>query len=381
MVELKPECDVFANTGCAAGQKCTVGTQNGTPRNLCFADRAITVGEGAVCMSVADGSGRTGDNCAPGLICLDFPGDGPHCRKPCFVRAHCAGGQACVLTTPTSTQHDDRRRHALPARVRQRRRLRSRRADRLHRRAPLLAVAARRRRPRRHLPHVARHAAWRATRATQQAGAVLARLPLRRLRLLPSLLLLRCARRRRHRRRRQIAPRAKARAGASASPDRSTESAEPSKCARSSCENMGAPRSSPSKNCPSRTPGRGEVRVRVAAVAMNHLDIWVRNGLPHLKLEYPFRLGADVAGTVDELGPGVRGVAVGDEVVVNPGHSCGRCRECLSGRDNLCRWFRLMGEDIVRAATASRSWCRRRTSCRSRSRSRSPTPPRCRRRS
>ncbi|HEX9101644.1 MAG TPA: alcohol dehydrogenase catalytic domain-containing protein, partial [Polyangia bacterium] len=92
--------------------------------------------------------------------------------------------------------------------------------------------------------------------------------------------------------------------------------------------------------------GPGEVRVRVAAVAVNHLDIWVRNGLPHLKLEYPFRLGADVAGTVDEVGPGVRGVAAGDEIVVNPGQSCGRCRECLSGRDNLCRWFRLMGEDI-----------------------------------
>lgn len=92
--------------------------------------------------------------------------------------------------------------------------------------------------------------------------------------------------------------------------------------------------------------GPGEVRVRVAAVAMNHLDLWVRNGLPHLKLEYPFRLGADVAGTVDELGPGVRGVAVGDEIVVNPGHSCGRCRDCLSGRDNLCRHYRLMGEDL-----------------------------------
>jgi len=95
--------------------------------------------------------------------------------------------------------------------------------------------------------------------------------------------------------------------------------------------------------------GPGQVRVRVAAVAMNHLDIWVRNGLPHLKLEYPFRLGADVAGTVDEVGPGTSGVnrvAVGDEVVVNPGHSCGRCKECLSGRDNLCRWYRLMGEDM-----------------------------------
>ncbi|MGZ3406147.1 MAG: zinc-binding dehydrogenase, partial [Polyangia bacterium] len=92
--------------------------------------------------------------------------------------------------------------------------------------------------------------------------------------------------------------------------------------------------------------GPGEVRVRVAAVAVNHLDLWVRKGLPHLKLEYPFRLGADVAGTVDEVGPAVRGVAVGDEVVVNPGHSCGRCQECLSGRDNLCRWYRLMGEDM-----------------------------------
>jgi NADPH:quinone reductase-like Zn-dependent oxidoreductase len=91
--------------------------------------------------------------------------------------------------------------------------------------------------------------------------------------------------------------------------------------------------------------GPGEVRVRVRAVAMNHVDLWVRRGLPHLKLQYPFLLGADVAGTVDALGPGVTGLAVGDEIVVNPGHSCGRCRECLSGRDNLCRHFELMGED------------------------------------
>jgi NADPH:quinone reductase-like Zn-dependent oxidoreductase len=91
--------------------------------------------------------------------------------------------------------------------------------------------------------------------------------------------------------------------------------------------------------------GPGQVRVRVAAVAMNHLDLWVRRGLPHLKLSYPFLLGADVAGTIDQLGAGVSGVRVGDEVVVNPGHSCGRCRECLSGRDNLCRWYELMGED------------------------------------
>src|SRR5262249_31968350 len=92
-------------------------------------------------------------------------------------------------------------------------------------------------------------------------------------------------------------------------------------------------------------PGPGEVRVRVAAVAMNHVDLWVRKGLPHLKLQYPFLLGADVAGTVDELGPGVSGVGTGDEIVVNPGPSWGRCRDCLSGRDNPCRWFQLLGED------------------------------------
>jgi NADPH:quinone reductase-like Zn-dependent oxidoreductase len=96
---------------------------------------------------------------------------------------------------------------------------------------------------------------------------------------------------------------------------------------------------------PEPEPGPGEVRVRVGAVALNHVDLWVRRGLPHLKLTYPFLLGADVAGTVDALGAGVTGVAVGDEIIVNPGHSCGRCRECLSGRDNLCRHFELMGED------------------------------------
>ncbi len=91
--------------------------------------------------------------------------------------------------------------------------------------------------------------------------------------------------------------------------------------------------------------GPGEVRVRVEAVALNHVDVWVRRGLPHLKLQYPFLLGADVAGVVDAVGAGVTHVKIGDAIVVNPGHSCGRCRECLSGRDNLCRWFQLMGED------------------------------------
>src|SRR5205823_1416085 len=52
----------------------------------------------------------------------------------------------------------------------------------------------------------------------------------------------------------------------------------------------------------------------------------------------------DIAGTVDGIGPGVRGVADGDEVVCNPGVSCGRCRDCLSGHDNLCRDYGILGE-------------------------------------
>jgi NADPH:quinone reductase-like Zn-dependent oxidoreductase len=96
---------------------------------------------------------------------------------------------------------------------------------------------------------------------------------------------------------------------------------------------------------PDPTPRAGEVRVKVGAVALNHVDVWVRRGLPHLKLAYPHLLGADVAGTVDALGEGVTGLAVGDEIVVNPVFSCDRCRECLSGRHTLCRHFELMGED------------------------------------
>src|SRR5262249_19639302 len=61
-------------------------------------------------------------------------------------------------------------------------------------------------------------------------------------------------------------------------------------------------------------PGPCQVRVRVHAVAMNHMDLWVRRGGPAFKLQYPHRLGCDIAGVVEELGPGARGVAVGDRV-------------------------------------------------------------------
>lgn len=91
-------------------------------------------------------------------------------------------------------------------------------------------------------------------------------------------------------------------------------------------------------------PAPGTVRVRVRAVALNHLDVWVRKGVPGHTFPLPIVPGCDVAGTVDALGAGVSGAAVGDAVVVGPGLSCGTCRPCRSGREHLCRSYGILGE-------------------------------------
>jgi NADPH:quinone reductase-like Zn-dependent oxidoreductase len=95
------------------------------------------------------------------------------------------------------------------------------------------------------------------------------------------------------------------------------------------------------------TPTAKEVRVRVKAVALNHLDVWVRKGWPGLKLPLPHVLGSDVAGVIDALGSEVTDLAVGAEVVVNPGLSCGACERCLAGDDVLCRKYQIIGEDLA----------------------------------
>lgn len=89
-----------------------------------------------------------------------------------------------------------------------------------------------------------------------------------------------------------------------------------------------------------------EVRVCVRAVAINHLDIWVRQGWPGLRLEMPHVLGSDIAGVVDSVGSEVTDLSVGTEVLVNPGLSCGVCEKCLSGDDVLCRHYQIIGEDV-----------------------------------
>ncbi|GAB5603840.1 zinc-binding dehydrogenase [Thermus sp. FJN-A] len=95
---------------------------------------------------------------------------------------------------------------------------------------------------------------------------------------------------------------------------------------------------------PTPEPGPKEVRLRVKAAALNHLDIWVRKGVASPKLPLPHVLGADASGVVEAVGPGVTAFAPGDEVVVNPGLSCGHCERCLAGEDNLCPRYQILGE-------------------------------------
>lgn len=95
---------------------------------------------------------------------------------------------------------------------------------------------------------------------------------------------------------------------------------------------------------PDPVPGPREVLVRVRAVAVNHLDVWVRKGVPGHTFPLPMVPGCDVAGTVAALGPGAEGCAPGDAVVLGPGVSCGRCEACRSGEDPLCREYGILGE-------------------------------------
>ncbi len=88
----------------------------------------------------------------------------------------------------------------------------------------------------------------------------------------------------------------------------------------------------------------GQVRVRVRACALNHLDLWIRKGLPTLKLRYPHILGADGAGIVEKLGDETTGWKTGDEVIIHPMISCGKCSECKTGNEALCVGHQILGE-------------------------------------
>lgn len=94
---------------------------------------------------------------------------------------------------------------------------------------------------------------------------------------------------------------------------------------------------------PEPTIGARDVLVRVRACALNHLDIWVRRGMPGVKIPLPHIDGCDIAGEVAKIGADVTNVRVGDRVVLSPGVSCGQCDQCLAGKDNQCRQYSLLG--------------------------------------
>jgi len=100
---------------------------------------------------------------------------------------------------------------------------------------------------------------------------------------------------------------------------------------------------------PDPTPGLGEAVVEVKAAAINHLDIFVRRGIPGHTLPLPHIPGSDGAGVIAAIGPGVTGLAVGDRVVINPGIGCDTCEFCVEGEPSLCARYRIMGEQFAGA--------------------------------
>ncbi len=91
------------------------------------------------------------------------------------------------------------------------------------------------------------------------------------------------------------------------------------------------------------TPAPNDVLVRVKACALNHLDIWIRQGNPAYPLPLPHVSGSDIAGVVEQVGSQVQDVAVGTRVFISPGISCWQCEACLAGRDNFCKSYHLVG--------------------------------------
>ena len=95
---------------------------------------------------------------------------------------------------------------------------------------------------------------------------------------------------------------------------------------------------------PDPQPRKNEVLVRVRACSLNHLDIWVRKGLPGVKL--PHILGSDIAGEVLQVGEYVGGFKPGQRVLLSPMHFCGHCAKCVAGLQNQCPEFTVVGNAV-----------------------------------
>ena len=98
------------------------------------------------------------------------------------------------------------------------------------------------------------------------------------------------------------------------------------------------------EDTPDPIPRKDEVLIGVRACALNHLDIWVRRGLPGVKL--PHILGSDVAGEIVQVGEYVTGFKPGQRVLLAPMHFCNHCEKCVAGLQNQCRQFTVRGNGV-----------------------------------
>src|SRR5436853_1882507 len=83
-------------------------------------------------------------------------------------------------------------------------------------------------------------------------------------------------------------------------------------------------------------PAAGEVQIRVKAIGLNHLDVWGWRGMAFAKRKLPLVVGVEAAGEIVSAGSGVTSLKPGDRVVAYGGLTCGTCKACREGRDNLC---------------------------------------------
>lgn len=99
-------------------------------------------------------------------------------------------------------------------------------------------------------------------------------------------------------------------------------------------------------DAPEPTPDRDEAVVDVKATALNHVDVWTREGMPGLDLDFPHVPGCDAAGVVESVGSDVTRLAAGDRVAVAAGVACGACEFCRDGDETRCVDYRLLGEHL-----------------------------------
>jgi len=97
------------------------------------------------------------------------------------------------------------------------------------------------------------------------------------------------------------------------------------------------------EDAPDPEPSADEAVVKVRACALNHLDLWARNGLPRVEIPLPHISGSDISGVVEWVPKEETEFKKGDEVIVNPGTGCGHCDRCLAGRDDQCKDYEIIG--------------------------------------